>query len=360
MFSLTGTPLFVATSVGAVLAVLAAALVALRPSDRPLGSRLLARALPVVVLAVVAQVLAMGALALKVNDEYVFFTSWADLTGGVSQGTAIRTGGLLGTGEGHLRVLTVHAHRTGRNDQVMVWLPPQYDLPAYRNHRFPVVLFLAGQPSTPQVAFRQFAFGHTALTAMREHLVPPFVAVFPTLMVAPPRDTECTNVPGGPQAETWLSHDVPSFVQQHYRVAPPGRAWSVMGWSTGGFCAAKLVTTQPGHFGSAVSFGGYYQPVQDHTTGSLFAGRLQLKQANSPAWRYRHLGGLRGSRLLLVAGRQDKETWRSTRAMLQTAAGDPAVSHIAFAQGGHNYRNYSAYLGPALRWSAGSWPRSGQ
>ena len=358
MLALTGTPLLLLSLVLAVLCLAGAVAIALRRSEQSWGRRLLGRALPVGVVVVLAQVFAMAALALQVNDQYAFYTSWADLTGGVAQRTAISTTGLLASGQGNVHVATLHAPRTGPADQVLVWTPPQYDQPAYRHHRFPVVVFLPGQPSSPQVVFHQFQFGQQAVKAIDGHQTPPFVAVFPTLMVHPPRDTECTNVAGGPQAETWLTKDVPAYVSAHYRVAAPGRSWTAMGWSTGGFCAAKLVTTEPHTFGSGVSFGGYYQPLQDNTTGSLFAGRRALKDQNSPQWLYTHHGGLRGARLLLVAGQQDHETWRSTRRMLNTTAGDPSVAHISFPQGGHNYHNYRAYLPAALHWGAGTWSTS--
>lgn len=356
MLSLTSTSLFVVVVLAAVLPVIAAGWLVTRATLGSRGGTILGRVLPTVGLVVCAQLFAVTALALKVNDHYLFYTSWADLTGQVSQKSPIQTGGLLAPGKGSLKVMTVPSHNTGSQHQVLVWLPPQYDLPAYRNHRFPVVEFLTGQPSTPQTAFANFQFARTAMQAIDTRRAPPFIAVFPTLMISPPRDTECTDVPGGPLAETWLAGDVPSFIQQHFRAAGPGKAWTTIGWSTGGFCAAKLVTSHPATFGSAVSLGGYYQPLQDGGTGSLFGGRKRLAMLNSPQWLYRHSGGLRGSRLLLVAGRQDKETWSSTARMIRATAGDPAVAHIAFPQGGHNYRNYASYLGAALAWSAKGWP----
>jgi hypothetical protein len=355
MLSLTGKPLFVMAVVAAVLPIIAVAWLA-RSSGKGTHSRsVLTRVLTAVALVVCAQGFAMTALALKVNDQYLFYTSWADLTGQVPQVSSIQTGGLVGHGDGTVRVMTVHSHGTGRDDEVLVWLPPEYDLPAYRTYRFPVVMFLTGQPSTPQTVFNLFRFAPTAMQLIHAHRVPPFVGVFPTLMVSPPRDTECTDVPGGPRAETWLARDVPSFTARHFRVAGPGKAWAVMGWSTGGFCAAKLVTSHPAEFGSAVSFGGYYKPLQDSTTGSLFGGKRRLAQLNSPEWLYAHYGGLHGSRLLLIAGQQDRHSWASTSRMIQTAAGDPAVAHISFPQGGHNYRNYSSYLAASFTWSAQGW-----
>jgi enterochelin esterase-like enzyme len=249
----------------------------------------------------------------------------------------------------------VHNHRVGRDDRLLVWLPPQYDAPAYAHRKFPVLMFLAGQPSTPQVVFRQFHFADVATKAVTTGQVPPFIAVFPTLMIDPPRDTECTDIPGGPRAESWLSQDVPAFLTSHFRARPLGRDWATMGWSTGGFCASKLVTSHPSKFASAVGFGAYYQPIEDHTTGNLFRGHRRLELHNSPQWMYLHHNGLHQGRLLIVAGRQDKESWLSSQQMLTATAGDPAVSNIAFPVGGHNYRNYAAYLPLALRWSAKSW-----
>ncbi len=356
MLTLTSRSLFVLVVLFAVLSLVAVAWLATRGHTGSARRLVVRRVVPAVLLVLCGQLFAMAALGLKVNDEYLFYTSWSDLTGHVSQKSPIQAGGLVSQGQGTLKVMTVPSHDTGSQHQVLVWLPPQYDLLAYREHRFPVVMFLTGQPSTPQTAFARFQFARTAMQEIDTRHVQPFIGVFPTLMISPPRDTECTNVPGGPRAETWLASDVPTFTEQHFRVAAPGKAWTAIGWSTGGFCAAKLVTSDPGTFGSAVSLGGYYQPVQDSTTGSLFGGRKRLALQNSPEWLYLHHGGLRGSRLLLVAGQQDKETWAPTAQMIRATSGDPAVAHISFPQGGHNYHNYASYLAPALAWSAAGWP----
>ena len=43
-------------------------------------------------------------------------------------------------------------------------------------------------------------------------------------MVVPPRDTECMNVPGGPQTEEFFAQDLRSAVWAHYRVGAARRA----------------------------------------------------------------------------------------------------------------------------------------
>jgi predicted esterase len=125
-----------------------------------------------------------------------------------------------------------------------------------------------------------------------------------------------------------------------------------MGWSTGAFCSAKLLLQHPRQYQAAVGFGGYYAPLTDHTTGRLFFSKSAICE-NSPLWRYQH-GGLHHRRLLLVAGRQDRGSYRSTQQLLTVSAGDPYVSSLIFPTGGHNYRNYRAYLASALRWLAAS------
>lgn len=357
MLSLTGRPLLVLTITVAVVAILGLVFLVLRASGMsPMARRRRVAFVAVAAaLALLGPAFAVGATALVVNNDYGFYTSWADLTGSGPAQVAITTGSLVRPGQGTLEVRTVHAHAGGLDDRVIVWLPPGYDPHAAR--AYPVVMFLPGQPSSPQGTFRHFQFARIATQLVQNHQLPPFVAVFPTLMISPPRDTECTNIPGGIQAESWLNTDVPAYVTSQYHVRPPGPDWSLIGWSTGGFCAAKLVTAHPGRFGSATAFGGYFNPIQDQTTGNLFGGLPQAYDQNSPLWLYRHNGGLGGSRLLVVAGRQDGETWPDSQRMLALTSQDPNVSHLVFPTGGHNYKNYRSYLGQALVWGARSWSR---
>ena len=355
MWSLTGRPVFILAVVLAAAAPLLA--VWLWGRGRPPGRRgiRLARVAARTGLLLASQLLAMSALFLWVNNQYGFYTSWADLAGGAPPPTQIQTNGLVraGGGTGTVEILTVPGRVSGARADTLVWLPPQYHDPANAGHRFPVVMFLPGQPSTPQAVFKNYDFAATASREIAAGQVPPFVAVFPPLMTHPPRDTECTNVPQGPQAESWLAADVPAAVTARYRTEPPGPGWSVMGWSTGGFCATKLLLQHPGVFGAAVSFGGYYTPLIDATTGDLFGGSTQVRNHNSPQWLYTANRGLHGGRLLMVTGQQDRFAWRSTQQMLTVTRGDGHVALLDFPTGGHNYRNYRSYLGQTLRWIAG-------
>jgi len=356
MLSLTGRPLFTLVAILAVaVPVIAVVMLSRRPS-RTAGAQpaIIARVAGRAGLVLLSQLLAMSALFLWVNNQYGFYTSWADLAGQQAQNTQIQTNGMVRTasGAGSVEVLTVHGVAARTTADTVVWLPPQYRDPHYANSRFPVVMFLPGQPSTPQAVFKHYDFATIAIREIQAGHIKPFIAVFPPLMIQPPRDTECTNVPGGPQAESWLTSDVPAALTAHYRTEPPGPRWSVMGWSTGGFCAAKLLLHHPAKFAAAVSFGGYYDPQTDSTTSNLFGGSTKVRNENSPRWLYTQQKGLGGGRLLMVTGQQDRFAWQSTQKILAVSRGDKNVAVLPFTTGGHNYRNYRAYLSPSLQWLA--------
>lgn len=355
MFSLTGRPLFTIMVVLAVVVPVIAVVVLNRRRFATATRRaVIGQVAGRVGLVLLSQLLAMSATFLWVNNQYGFYTSWADLTGRQAQSAQIQTNGMIkaGSGAGSVEVLTVHGAAARTTADTLVWLPPQYRDPRNAHSRFPVVMFLPGQPSTPQAVFKHYNFATIASREIQAGHIKPFIAVFPPLMTQPPRDTECTNIPGGPQAESWLSGDVPAAVTARYRTEPPGPQWSVMGWSTGGFCAAKLLLHHPQKFAAAVSFGGYYDTLTDSTTGNLFGGSAKLRNENSPRWLYTRHQGLAGRRLLMVTSQQDRYAWRSTQKMLAVSRGDKNVAVLPFATGGHNYRNYRAYLGPSLQWLA--------
>lgn len=364
MFELTSPALFVLVTVLAILVPLAIVVLGAHrrtvtrselatghggPLTRGDRGRLVRTLLGHLGLILLSQLLALMSLGLYVNDQYGFFSSWADLLGQTGGQAPIATAPALASGLGGIRALLVKGEDARTTADVIVWTPAQYASPHYATWRFPVVLFLPGQPSTPTSTIERFDFARLATHAIAAHQVPPFVAVFPPIMIRPPRDTECTNVPGGPQAESWLTHDVTQAVAAHYRVVPPGTHWSVLGWSTGGFCAAKLVLAHPALYGAAVSLGGYYTAITDHTTGNLFGSNVLRRDENSPMWLYEH-GGMHSRHLLLVVGRQDGGSWRSTEAMLATTRGNPLVSSLVFANGGHNYHNYRTYLPRIFDW----------
>jgi enterochelin esterase-like enzyme len=353
--SLTGRPLLVLLAALAILVPLGLALTWPRRSGGLLHASLGFVAM------VVAQLLAVAAVGVWANDTFGFYDSWSDLMGGSQEGSvkAKANGPLpLGGADGRVVALTVNGRASGASGIVLVWLPPQYDQPGFKTTRFPVLMMLPGQPGTPEGVFSQFQFGRQAAQAIRSRAVQPFVAVFPPLMIDPPRDTECTDIPNGPLAETWLATDVRTAVLRHIRVAPDGNQWSVTGWSTGGFCAAKLLLRHRHEFNAAASIGGYFTAGTDRTTGNLFNGNGQLRRENSPSWLIRQ-PGQSSAKLLVVVSEADVHSYAGghyadSKQMIAETRGYPNVATILLHSGGHNYTVYRQTLPGVLAWCAKS------
>jgi len=344
-FKLTGQPVLM---IAVVLAVVTpVVVVVLWSRARGRGATLQRRVLDVagrVVVVVLAQVLAMFALFLYVNNDYGFFSSWSDLFGTQDAFPQRVNPASVDSGAGKTEVLAVR-NSQGILDDVLVWLPPGYE----QLTNLPVLMFLPGQPSQPDKVFAHFAFGAVASAEIKAGRVRPFIGVFPPIMIAPPRDTECVDVPGGPQAETWLTSTVPAAVQAKYHTAPLGRDWSVAGFSTGALCASKLALGHPDKFAAAVAFGGEYEPYLDNTTGDLFHGDQQVRNRNSSRWLYTTYG-MRGAHLLMVSSRQDSWAWQSTQAMATLTRGNSNVTLLDSPTGGHNFHTYAPYLAQSLSW----------
>lgn len=301
------------------------------------------------------QAVLLSATFVGVNRIYGFYTDWGDLLGQDTDTSAItvaETGLVPADGSlGATRFLTIHGKASGATGQVMVWTPPGYD--PRRAEKYPVLMVLPGQPGSPSGIFQTLDFATQAVAAIKDHAVPgPFIAVLPPLMTDPPRDTECTDVPHGPRANTWLASDLHEALTPRFDITPDH--WSVLGWSTGGFCAAKLVVQHPTSFSSAVSFGGYLTAETDHTTGNLFNGSRTLKDQNSPVWLIRHTLNT-PVRLLVVVSKQDKDSWHGasyadTSRSLPLIEQIPGISSIVLPEGGHNFHTYDQTLPATLQW----------
>jgi enterochelin esterase-like enzyme len=346
--SLTGAPLLV------VLVVLAIA----GPVGLTLGWRRLPKgvvgAITRLVTVLLCQAVAISAIAVAVNRSFEFYDSWNDLLGRRQTGQiqVANDGQLVPAdgSEGQVRILTVHGKVSDATEQVLIWLPPEYIREPKAT--FPVLMALPGQPGTPAGIFKTLDLAQNAIRTVAAGQVKPFVAVIPPLSIAAPRDTECTDIPRGPQADSWLATDVKEAVVRHFRVTP--EHWSTIGWSTGGFCAAKMLLRHGTSFGAAVSIGGYFAAEEDHTTGSLFNHSNTLRKQNSPLWLLQHTLTY-PVHLLIVTSKGDRESWdgvsyADAKLAVEAGTGVPGVNSIVLPTGGHNFSTYAPTIMPSFAW----------
>ncbi|MFE1317131.1 alpha/beta hydrolase [Kitasatospora phosalacinea] len=349
----------------------------------------LARQRPLPVLArlgllTLTQASALAVLLLSVNNAYGFYSSWNDLLhpGGApvalaaakSPGAAPEAGRLVApTGEGGLetvrdvlpagtpeevgRVDSVRITGTasGLSDQVFVYLPPEYFNPRYARERFPVLLALAGYPGPSLHLVEGLRLPRTASELQRSGEMAPTVIVMARPTVAPPRNTECVDVPGGPQAETWFAADVPAALRSAYRVSRSADSWGVFGYSTGGSCALRLAMRHPEAYRNAAGMHADYTVPEDRwTDGDLFRGDRAAAQQSDLDWRLKNLPAPRADLLLVSTEAEDDfpATQRFLADARQVSAAHPElqVDSIFLPDGGHSFETWRRELPATLEW----------
>jgi len=333
----------------------------------------------------VTQVAVLAVLLLSVNNSYGFYTSWNDLLhpGGAplvlassdrpkgaapdadklvqptTEGGLETARDLLPQGKpeevGRVDSVKVTGTESGLSDQVFVYLPPEYFIPRYARERFPVLLAIGGYPGPSLHLVEGLRVPQTAAELQRAGRMAPTVIVMARPTVAPPRNTECVDVPGGPRTETWFAKDLPNAMRSAYRVSRSAGSWGVMGYSTGGSCALRLGMRFPGSFETAAGLHADYTVPNDRwTDGDLFRGDAGAAAQSDLGWRLKNLPAPRMA-MLLVSTRTE-ENFAATEQLLATArqvsAAHPEfqVDSVYLPDGGHSFETWRRELPATLEW----------
>jgi Putative esterase len=289
-----------------LLAVLAAALLAgtlwLWPVLARRGAAFVALR---IALLVALQASVIGAVFVWVNRVNEFYVSWSDLLGtshpaaqvaavapGAVRGVAVSPGsGIETLASSPVVVPGARPGRGGRLDKVRfdgvlsgivatgyVYLPPGYS-PAVRP--LPVIVVISGQAGgygAPRVAA-------TAAAQIAARRMPRAIIAMLPPAVAGRASQGCLDSPGGPQAGTFFSQDLPLALVRAYRAVPGPSGWAVLGGPGGGYCALQLATAPSGQFRAAATAPGAYTAPPG---GGTAAAGPWLRAQDSMLWRLRH------------------------------------------------------------------------
>jgi S-formylglutathione hydrolase FrmB len=308
------------------------------------------------------QLSAVLVVAVLLNNTFVFYQSWSELLG--QHPRQEQSAAELGSFDARLRPelyrdflaergtltsLPVAGLASGVHaGPATVYLPPQYGDPAYADRSFPVVELLSGFPGGPHPWVRMLHVVDVLDSLIATGRAVPFIAVMPEQNVAWPRDTECVNVVGGPQVDSYLSDDVRTAVVRAFR-ASAGSRWAVMGDSTGGYCASSLAFRHPGMYAAAVSLAGYNAPAHDATTGNLFQGDPRRADDFSPLWLLQH-GRAPDVALLLISTHADRASYRAAERMAEASRPPLRLSLLTLPRGGHNFATFAAEIPVGFSW----------
>ncbi|ARP70842.1 esterase [Streptomyces pluripotens] len=322
------------------------------------------------------QLALFASVGLAANQAFGFYASWADLFGReTGQGVVVdhSTNGVTG---GPLQVVSaanvkgVRGSRPATTGQVQkvdiigrrshiatpafVYLPPEYFQPQYRTRTFPAAVVLTGYPGTAKALVDKLHYPRTAQRLAKDGRMQPMILVMLRPTVAPPRDTECADIPGGPQTETFFAEDLPEAVLAHYRVGKRPGSWGIVGDSTGGYCALKLAMHHPGVYAAAAGLSPYYKAPIDPTTGDLFGGDRNLQNRADLWWLLKHEPAPDTS-LLVTSSKLGEHNYKDTLKFIKRvqATNLTRISSIILDSGGHNFNTWRREIPATLQWMSG-------
>ncbi|RVU22343.1 esterase [Streptomyces antnestii] len=353
----------------------------------------LARRGPVAVLGrlgviAVTQLTIITSFAVAVNTQFDFYGSWGELLGhvdkapatvtalgksgvystvGAVQGRLVQPAGPQGLDRvkglphgpaaqvGRVESVRIIGRRTRAVDPGFVYLPPQYFQKQYHRQRFPVMVTISGYPGGIMNLAQYLQVPQTAQRLLQQNKMQPTVIVMVRPTIAPPRDTECVDVPGGPQAETFFTKDLPEAIKQTYRVGHDPSAWGALGYSSGGTCSLQLAMRNPNVYTSAASLSGDYKIADDLTTGSLFGSGpagARRRREHDLVWRLKHLPVPNVS-VLAASSRQGEKDYADTMKFLHAVKSPMTSAQIILPRGSHHFTTWLREIAPAMQWMSG-------
>lgn len=255
---------------------------------------------------------------------------------------------------GQIQKVSIVGRTTHIATSAFVYLPPEYFQPQYRARTFPAAVVLTGYPGTAQALVDKLHYPSTALDLAKDGRMQPMILVMMRPTVAPPRDTECVDIPDGPQAESFFAKDLPDAVLAHYRVGRKPGSWGVIGDSTGGYCALKLAMHHPEVYAAGAGLSPYYNAPSDPTTGDLFQGDKGLRDRANLFWYLKHMPAPDTS-LLVSSSKIGEANYKDTLKFIDRvkATNRTRISSIILESGGHNFNTWRREIPATLQWISG-------
>ncbi len=138
-----------------------------------------------------------------------------------------------------------------------VVLPPGY---AKSHKRYPVVYFLHGLPASASA----YQGNDWIIDAIQS--AGPAILVIPQGARSGDGDPEYLNWGAGRNWETYVSEEVPAYIDAHFRTIRTREGRAIVGVSAGGYGATILGLHHLSRFGAIESWSGYFEPTDPSGT----------------------------------------------------------------------------------------------
>ncbi|MER5564071.1 alpha/beta hydrolase-fold protein [Streptomyces sp. NPDC002506] len=314
------------------------------------------------------QLLLFSSVGLAANKSLLIYGSWADLLGrqdgtGVLDSKAAGSPGVHVVGRqkvdvpgagkpgigGEVQRIDVRGERSRIATPAYVYLPPEYFQKDFETKSFPVTVVLTGYPGTAENLIKGLRYPKTAWTLAKEKKMQPMILVMMRPTLVPGRNTQCVDIPDGPQTETFFAEDLRRAIGGSYRVGTKPRNWGFIGDSTGGYCALKVALEHPEAYAAGVGLSADYKPDVDADSGDLFHGNKQQEKRADLLWALDHLPQGTSS-FLVTTSKQGESNLGETRKFVAKVKEPARVSSITLDSGGHNFNTWRREIPPSLQW----------
>lgn len=315
--------------------------------------------------------------AIAVNDKYQFYADWTDLHNSLFGGAlpsitvnagapapdadepkALAGGASVGGSTGHrprhlaqpgpLTSYEVTGPRSGLTGQVLVTLPPGYQAPANTTRRYPVLETFPGYPGTPAQWYLDMNLGGELNSVEQAGQIAPVITISPQTEFPGGIDTECVNGQArDPRVETWLTRDVPNWLEHRFRVATGRTSWATLGLSAGAWCAAMAPMLHPHQYAAGIVMGGYFQPEFTDTYRPFGSGSTLARRYNLIALAHRDPPPVA---LWVETSHSDPLSYPSTSQLLAVARAPLSVHAVILLNAGHRFGVWTPLVPKALRW----------
>jgi hypothetical protein len=315
---------------------------------------------------ILSNVLVVSSVGISINRAGTFYAGWSDLFGFQSnlkqiaiapENLSLLTKKDLQTAKktkaGSLifkKVIT--GQDSGVSARVIVVMTPKVvnEIKHSKNFAlgtdYQVVELFPGYPGVPETWIGALK-GLDAMENMeKENKIPPTIAIIPAINVVPGLDTECLNIPGTSDVETWLTSDMKTFAQRFIGVDE--RKWSAFGYSTGGWCSAEVGIRHQDQYGSIVSLAGYFAPA--FSAGVTSSERAVLKNE------YDLVATLHAQpntlQMMAIYSRQNDFETKSLFNFKNKVSDVLALKTVEIPEGGHNIKTWQPYVYTGFEWLA--------
>ncbi len=220
-----------------------------------------------------------------------------------------------------------------------VLLPPDY---ATSGKRYPVVYFLHGLPAPP-TAYESVGWLERALARQDREAI----LVHPQGARAGDTDAEYLNWGPGRNWETYVTRELPAYVDAHFRTIPTRTGRALIGLSAGGYGAVALGFRHLDAFSVIESWSGYFHPTDPTGTKQLAAppgANVHALIVSFRAYQRRH-----PTFFGFYVGGGDRR-FRAENEALDRELDDAHVPHVfQIVPGGHEHAVWTAHADSWLR-----------